>query len=331
MSVSDSCSTTSELDSFLSSRWEPLLQIIKQLTARIHKVEAAGLHEAERLGILEAEVTELRQGMQAFSSAAFHSGVGGSQIPPSQTGSIISTPGARLSLGNLEADSGNIHGRPSRLSCSVHESLPLNIPGECEDTMSAPWLFQVAATVPLAIVQSTLGFDVAGTVTATLDSLKWVTEVEMWKDVSMSLQPAGGLRSTAARTSVQSGGADWHEAAMEALGRACLGEVLLVVQNVPSREELALKDCLGDTASGIGSASSEGWSKSSANGAFSGSAQSRIRCVAKLAVEAQQQWETLSSTKSVEELGRLAMVLVGDGIGKTLKAGSKRFPIEPLL
>jgi len=181
--------------------------------------------------------------------------------------------------------------------------------------LSAPWLFRVGASVATFMVQSTLDFDNRGTVTIELDCRRWAAEADMWRETASSLLRANspGFGHLASQVAL---GAE-HDTATKALARACLSEVLIMVRSVPGRDDLRAAE-----SSSAGSAAK--------NPALGSPAQNRLRCIAQLALEVQSQWDAVSESTPVEKLGRIVVVLAGDGIGTSLKAGSMKLPIEPL-
>jgi hypothetical protein len=128
--------------------------------------------------------------------------------------------------------------------------------------------------------------------TAELDARTWDSEASLWRTVAIALQGVAPYPGQE------------RSAVTAAFARVVLCEALFVIRGVPGREELRQDP---------------------------ESTQSRIMFVAQLAAEAQRHWDEATSSAPAEELGRLAIVLSGDGIGRSLRAGNMRFPIERLL
>jgi len=397
----------SELDNFILTRYDPLLQIVKQLTARVHEVEATQVAETQKLENLHGRVvghsvgfekfaaivqglqdysdrlSRLETALQSQSPMAGISRQGGTNqygsaspeaclldgphnsTPTGAPHSSLSTAvgscrrASEISLGagasselrrrtseamdgsapssarftdtdcgrSSASGSEDVPRLPPRASPSPHRPAPSPHRPDTEncsaasqqlgtleeDTMAEPWLFKVSSAVPITTVASTLSYGPEGTLE--LDARRWATEIDMWHEIATGLESTPGVPHEDLRPLLLSTDADApYAAAMGALACACQGEVLIVVRGMPSRSELRDENQSDDANSSCGL-----------------TGQARIRCVAKLAVEAQRQWENLERSKPVEELGRLAMVLVGDGIGNSLRAGNKKFPIDPLL
>jgi len=212
---------------------------------------------------------------------------------------------------------------------------------------SAPWLFKVSPNVPITAMQGALGFDEVGSFTAELDAKAWTSEFDMWCDLAASLAcfrmpPANSRKSrksagrgpdpfksfcvagdpndrgsdSPSRFSVSVDvEEDCKQSALEALAISATTEILFIVRSVPGKEEL--RD----------SGASPGNPLLSPPPSGGVSALSRIECVASFVVAAQQQVRHRAPMTT----SRLSVVLVGNGIGRSLRAGSKKFPIDPLL
>merc|ERR1712046_510944 len=151
------------------------------------------------------------------------------------------------------------------------------------------------------------GYTAANSITVELDARTWQSgETAMWLSV---VEKLSNITNTGRPSLIV-----LQEAAAKALARACLKEVLVLVRNVPSRAELRMSDSTAGQASDAYEAVSGG-----------NAAQSCIRCVAHLVVECQRQWDEQAAVLPATDLGRLAVVLAGDGIGNSLRAGTKKF------
>eukprot|EP00747_Dinoflagellata_sp_TGD_P168423 gnl/TRDRNA2_/TRDRNA2_194752_c0_seq1.p1 gnl/TRDRNA2_/TRDRNA2_194752_c0~~gnl/TRDRNA2_/TRDRNA2_194752_c0_seq1.p1 ORF type:complete len:356 (+),score=62.57 gnl/TRDRNA2_/TRDRNA2_194752_c0_seq1:45-1070(+) len=314
---------TSDLDIFVLTRYDPLLQIVKQLTARVQEIEAARIRDVARLDSLE-EARHAHQGLDvrlcrmeaAWTAEKLSASPSGK---PSSGDRAAAVPQQAALVGGSSGPSVRPASEKAPAASAIEtagQARPTAAPAEDpvdSAPLDAPWLFKVAAATPLTTIESTLGFDDAlGTATVQLDAHSWSSELDMWHAVASGLEGTPGLSGDLRGRSGDRGAA--HLAAVEGLARACLGEVLLLVHGVPSRAELTA-----------------GYSQAGAHHADNvESSQRRIRCIALLAVEVQRQWEAISASRPVDELGRIVLVLAGDGVGGSLRAGSKKFPIEPL-
>lgn len=162
---------------------------------------------------------------------------------------------------------------------------------DAEESLTAPWLFSCQTDTPTSSLQVLLEFHPEST--EELDSGQWRREEDMWIAFLEDLPEELGERKPESFHLL-----DLRKSARRALLSICRGEHLLVVRRVPGKETASQNP-------------------------------TSITLVAMLAAALSEAWQRTESTEP-EALGRIALVLEGDGIGTRLRAGRKKFKIEPL-
>lgn len=160
-----------------------------------------------------------------------------------------------------------------------------------EKVLNAPWLFSCQVGTPTSALQVLLEFDPS--VTEELNLRQWKREEDMW--ITFIEELPEDLRETRPDSLSLD---DLRKAARRALLSLCKGELLLILRSVPGKKEANVNP-LG------------------------------ITLVAIMAAALSEAWQRAESADP-DSLGRIAMVLEGDGIGRRLRAGNKRFSIEAL-
>ncbi|PFH35601.1 hypothetical protein BESB_052520 [Besnoitia besnoiti] len=160
-----------------------------------------------------------------------------------------------------------------------------------EEALVAPWLFSCQIGTPTSALQVLLEF--TPDTTEELDVKLWKREEDMWIMFLEELPDAFVLRKPDSLQLL-----DLRRAARRALLELCRGEALFILRNVPGKLEAA-------------------------------SCPTAITLVAILAAALSEAWSRIEAAEP-EALGRVALVLEGSDIGSRLRAGRKRFRIEPL-
>lgn len=234
-----------ELQSFIFTKFDPLLTIVRELNDRLHAAEKDRFRLERRVSRLERHVESLQSG---------------EPVPPDEV---------REDLHPMEAG--------TMLAA--------------EETLQAPWLFSCQTGTPTASIQALLEF--SPDTTEELDVRQWNSEEDMWiaflQDLPMSVP-----FSKPATLDLQ----NLRASARTALIELCKSELLLVLRQVPGKEEAVRSKQL-------------------------------ITFVAIAAAALSEAWTRVERTEP-SALGRIALVLEGDGVGTRLRAGRNKFVIEPL-
>ncbi|KAH8740670.1 apicomplexan specific coiled coil protein [Cryptosporidium ryanae] len=160
-----------------------------------------------------------------------------------------------------------------------------------EESVTAPWLFSVQSGTPISSLQILLEFSQPNTEVLLADT--WRREEDMWISFLDDLPDEFSTRRPESLSLV-----DLRRAARKALLEVIRGELLLVIRNVPGKQEVPHNPL-------------------------------PVTLVAILAAAFSEAWERVESSDP-NSLGRLALVLEGDNIGSRLRAGKKKFAIEAL-
>ncbi|KAL8439425.1 hypothetical protein Efla_004589 [Eimeria flavescens] len=244
---------TPELQTFVVTKFDPLLAIVRELNTRLQA------SEKERMR-LERRVQRLEQQVISLSDILQQSGKGKMAAPELDVSA-----------------SGGKH--------AVRELL------ESEEALVAPWLFSCQIGTPTSALQVLLEFSPDSTVE--VDCKMWKREEDLWILLLEELPDEFAFRRPDSLQLL-----DLRRAARRALLELCRGEALLIIRNVPGRREAP--NC-----------------------------PTAITLVAILAAALSEAWNRVDAAEP-EALGRVALVLDGTDIGTRLRAGKKRFRIEPL-
>lgn len=373
----------SDLDRFIVTRYDPLLQIVKQLAGRVHEVEAAvprldtlvaKVEDTPKVDRLEVAVGQLRTAcaqrtcelallkeehaarLGRLEDALWHFPASfdahqdegawaqiesrvakletamNTGIECAHLGDELPNPEIQL-LCEVKSDVASTPPSP-RPTCQrsfgaklAQKTGALNsIRDRVQDLTYATRLYKAPISTPTTDVKDALGFSEVDACTAELDAAAWVSEAHMWCDVVSVLtkvkaeSPATSPGAADMAVPSFSGGGisvdvddDCKHAASEVLAWACTAKVLVIIRNVPGVDQVPRSSNI--SLSGVGEDRSS----------FC------LRCVAQLVAEVQRQSEHVVKVRPVQELGRLTIVLVGNGIGNSLRAGQEQFSIEPLL
>eukprot|EP01068_Selenidium_serpulae_P014535 Selendium_serpulae@DN6108_c3_g1_i1.p2 len=244
---------SAELQSFVVSKFDPLLSIVKELNDRLQASDKDRFRLEQRVSRLEQQLAELSKAAEAGR--------------PLTADMLLPHPAQDL--------------KPQAVSALL----------DTEDSLTAPWLFSCQAGTPTSVLQVLLEFNPEAT--EELDTRHWRREEDMWVSFLEYLPDDVHIRKPESLT-LQ----DLRKASRRAMLNLCRSELLLVLRNVPGKEEAQLNATGITLASVITAALSEAWQR----------------------VE----------TTEPDALGRIAMVLEGTGIGSRLRAGHRKFAIEPL-
>ncbi|CDJ51194.1 hypothetical protein, conserved [Eimeria brunetti] len=162
---------------------------------------------------------------------------------------------------------------------------------EAEEALAAPWLFSCQIGTPTSALQVLLEFSPDSTVE--VDCKMWKREEDLWICLLEELPDEFAFRRPDSLQLL-----DLRRAARRALLELCRGEAFILVRNVPGRREAPNNP-------------------------------TAITLVAILAAALSEAWNRVEAGEP-EALGRVALVLEGNDIGSRLRAGRKRFRIEPL-
>ncbi|UKK01003.1 hypothetical protein MACK_001816 [Theileria orientalis] len=238
-------SNLTDLESFILTKYDPLLTIVKELNDGIQNLEREKLR-------LERRVLNLEQYL-------------------------------------LTKD--NLNGKDP-VSEDFNVPVDLNVI-EDESSLSLPWLFSCQAGTPLSALQVLLEFHPDNTVE--LDVSTWLREENMWISLLEDLLPMLSLNADKSEFSdLQS----LRRIARKSLMELCKDEVLVVLRNVPGRDDASSNSTCITLVAILASAMSEAWK--------------RVEQIAP------------------QNMGRVSLVLDGENIGTRLRAGTKKFRIEPL-
>eukprot|EP00923_Selenidium_pygospionis_P020044 GHVN01034816.1.p2 GENE.GHVN01034816.1~~GHVN01034816.1.p2 ORF type:complete len:258 (+),score=44.46 GHVN01034816.1:6210-6983(+) len=242
-----------ELQSFVVTKFDPLLSIVKELNDRLQASDKDRFR-------LEQRVTRLENQLKAIQEAA-------------EAGKPISDITDML---NTDHDL-----KPNAVAALL----------ENEDALAAPWLFSCQTGTPTSVLQLLLEFNPEST--EELDTKHWRREEDMWVSFLEYLPDdvAIGKPDSLSRQ-------DLRKAARRALLQLCRSELLVILRNVPGKEDAATNPTAITLTAIITAALSEAWQR----------------------VE----------HSDPDSLGRIGMVLEGTGIGTRLRAGHRKFQIEPL-
>ncbi|XP_026192237.1 uncharacterized protein LOC34623383 [Cyclospora cayetanensis] len=241
-----------ELQTFVVTKYDPLLAIVRELNARLQASEKERMRLERRVQRLEGQVISLNDAVET-----------GTKLKP--------TP-------DLEPE-----GQAGRHA--VQELL------EPEEALVAPWLFSCQIGTPTSALQVLLEFSPDSTLE--VDCKMWKREEDLWILLLEEMPDEFAFRRPDSLQLL-----DLRRAARRALLELCRGEALILLRNVPGRREAPNNPTAITLVAILAAALSEAWSR----------------------VEAAEP----------EALGRVALVLDGNDIGSRLRAGRKRFRIEPL-
>lgn len=160
-----------------------------------------------------------------------------------------------------------------------------------EHQLIAPWLYSCIPKTPTSSIESALGF--VPSQTTELDVRDWSSESDMWIDLLENLPhsvPVDHPRTLSL--------SDLRTSGRKALMEMVRKEVLVIVRNVPGKA--AVRE-----------------------------AAASLILVGLLACAVGESWRRVEKI-SPATLGRVAMTLEGDDLGKKLKIGDQKLQIEPL-
>ncbi|KAH0482459.1 MAG: uncharacterized protein KVP18_003836 [Porospora cf. gigantea A] len=179
--------------------------------------------------------------------------------------------------------------------------IPLEVteaePVKVESVTSKPWIFSVVPGTPISSLQALLHYNPDNTIELNVNEFR--REEDLWSAMLEEL-PAQFPRE---RYSGVIG--ELRSAARKALLTICRSEMLVVLRNVPGKPAAAVHPA-------------------------------KITIVAILCASIDEAWKVginFFHRQRVEQrgdVGRIAVVLEGTGIGKRLRAGANAFPVEPL-
>lgn len=241
-----------ELQTFIVTKYDPLLSIVRELNERLQASEKERWRLERRVGRLEHQIVNIHD--------------------------VLENKGA---LKNIERDGQDLAGGPH----AVRELL------ESEEALAAPWLFSCQIGTPTSALQILLEFTPDST--EELDVKMWKREEDMW---IMFLEELPDVFATRKPESLQL--LDLRRAARRALLELCRGEIMLILRNVPGKKEVATNP-------------------------------TEITLVAIMAAALSEAWHRVEVAEP-EALGRVALILEGHEVGSRIRAGRKRFRIEPL-
>ncbi|KAL8273954.1 hypothetical protein Esti_002133 [Eimeria stiedai] len=245
---------SAELQTFVVTKYDPLLAIVRELNTRLQA------SEKERMR-LERRVQRLEHQLLSLSEVVEKAGVG--KLAPTE-----------------------LEGGPQGGKHAVRELL------EPEEALVAPWLFSCQQIgTPTSALQVLLEFSPDSTLE--VDCKLWKREEDLWILLLEELPDEFAFRRPDSLQLL-----DLRRAARRALLELCRGEALVILRNVPGRREAPNNP-------------------------------TAITLVAILAAALAEAWNRVEAGEP-EALGRVAMVLDGTDIGTRLRAGKKRFRIEPL-
>ncbi|EKX73176.1 conserved hypothetical protein [Theileria equi strain WA] len=236
-------SNLSDLESFILTKYDPLLTIVKELNDSLQNLEKENLR-------LERRIVNLEQYL--------------------------------LSSKNEDKNTKEKFTLPSEVNLVEDES-----------ALSLPWLFSCQAKTPLSALQVLLEFHPDSTIE--LDISTWLREENMWISLLDELLP---ILSLSVGSNELEELHSIRRIARKTLLEMSKNEILIVLRNVPGKDEAS-------------------------------SNATRITLVAILASAISEAWKRVEQLNP-HNMGRVSLVLEGDNIGTRLRAGTKRFRIEPL-
>ncbi|KAF8819060.1 hypothetical protein IE077_004304 [Cardiosporidium cionae] len=256
---------SAELQTFIVTKYDPLLSIVQELNQRLQASEKDRFRLERRVKRLEHQILLLHGAIENEEK------LGAEML---EEGEDTLQPSAD----NKEL-----------LSTAVTELL------EDEEALIAPWLFSCQLGTPTSGLQVLLEFTPQNT--EELDVQPWKREEDMWIKF-LEEQPFGDSLNVEPVKSETFRLFDLRRAARKTLLGLCKREFLLILRNVPGKE--AAQRC-----------------------------PTTITLVAILAAAVSEAWMRVEN-ETAESLGRVALVMEGTNIGTRLRAGKKRFHIEPL-
>ncbi|OEH76996.1 hypothetical protein cyc_07408 [Cyclospora cayetanensis] len=268
-----------ELQTFVVTKYDPLLAIVRELNARLQASEKERMRLERRVQRLEGQVISLNDAVET-----------GTKLKP--------TP-------DLEPE-----GQAGRHA--VQELL------EPEEALVAPWLFSCQIGTPTSALQVLLEFSPDSTLE--VDCKMWKREEDLWI-LLLEEMPDGTdlpVETVPPPLTIRTSRRPFSRGTRRALLELCRGEALILLRNVPGRREAPNNPTAITLVAILAAALSEAWSvRFFLNLRY---------CVC---------WFCACLTVRVEAaepeaLGRVALVLDGNDIGSRLRAGRKRFRIEPL-
>lgn len=234
-----------EVQSFILTKFDPLLTIVKELNDRLHIAEKERYQLEKRVSYLEDKVRLLQQDESL------------SLKPRSQEVKLEDR----------------------------YTSLP-------EDKLlNAPWIFSCQLGTPTASLQVLLEFTPDST--EELDVRQWNAEEDMWISFLENLPPSFAM-SNYYGTDLK----NLRATARTVLIDLCKGELLLILRQVPGKQEAM-------------------------------QSKRSITFVAIMAAALSEAWTRIERTES-SLLGRIALIFEGECIGRRFRAGHHKFIVEPL-
>ncbi|EDO07648.2 hypothetical protein BBOV_III000810 [Babesia bovis T2Bo] len=164
---------------------------------------------------------------------------------------------------------------------------------EEESALSPPWLFSCQIGTAISTLQVLLEFDPSNTIE--LDVATWTREENIWISLMEEIPAIGEIR------------VDLNEmvnlSSMRRIARRVLMELsqkeaMIVLRNVPGKTEATTNATAITLVAILASAMAEAWKKVEYN--------------------------------TPQNMGRVCLILEGENIGSRLRAGNKKFRIEPL-